>query len=58
MPLDLPLFKPSTREQALSFLEPKIWTKISHSHKNVKTTTSFTRTLKGESLKNLFREIA
>ena len=56
MALDLPLRKTSAGQQALSFLEPKIWTKINHSTKNVKTTASFTHTLKREVFSKLCRQ--
>ena len=48
MALDMPLRKINTGQQALSFLGPKIWTKISHGTKNVRTTASFTHALKRE----------
>ena len=35
MTLDLPLRKINAGQQALSFLGPKMWTKVSHSSKNV-----------------------
>ena len=38
--LDMTLRKTNTRKQALSPLGPKIWTKIGHNYKNVKTTAS------------------
>ena len=53
MALDIPLIKSSEGQQALSFLGPKIWTKIIHSTKNVKTTASFTHALKREVLSKL-----
>ena len=46
MKFDIPLRKAITRQQAFSFLGPKIWTKISHSTENLKTMASFTYTLK------------
>ena len=42
MALNIPLRKTNTRQQALSFHGPKIWTKIGHNMKNIKTTASFT----------------
>ena len=57
MTLDIPLRKTNTGEQALSFLETKIWTTISHSTKNVKTTVSFPHTLKRENLRKLFWQV-
>ena len=50
MVLDIPLGKANAGQQALSFLGTKIWTRISHSTKNVKTMASFTHTLKGQVL--------
>ena len=50
MALDIPLRKTNTGQRALSFLGSKIWTKISHSTKNVKITASLTHTLKREIL--------
>ena len=38
--LDIALRKTNTGQQALSFLEPETWTKISHSTKNVKAALS------------------
>ena len=52
--LDIPLQKTNTGQRALSFLGPKIWTKISHSTNNVKTRASFTSNLKREFLSSLF----
>ena len=48
MTLDIFLRETKTGLQCLSFLGPKIWTKICHSTKNVKTTISFTNALKRE----------
>ena len=45
MVLDITQRKTNTRHQAVFFLEPKVWTKISHSAKNVKTTAFFCRGL-------------
>ena len=55
MLLFIPLRKTNTGQQAISFLGPKMWTKISRSSKNVKTTASLTLTLKGETLRKLSR---
>ena len=55
MLLDIRLRKTNTEQQALSFLGPKILTKISHSTKNVKTTVSFAYALKREILNKLCR---
>ena len=52
MALDTPLRKANTGQQVLSFLAPKIWTKISHSIRNVKTTASLTNTLTEDVLRN------
>ena len=38
---DIPLGKTNTRQKSLSFLGPKIWSKIDPSTKNVKTLSSF-----------------
>ena len=46
MPLDKPLQKTNTGKKSLSFLEPKIWSKISHSIKNVRTLSSFMHAIK------------
>ena len=46
MVLDILVQKINTEQQALSYLGPKIQTKISHSTKNVKTMATFTRALK------------
>ena len=54
MVLDLPLRKTNTGQQT-SFLGPKIWTKISHRTKTVKTTVSFTLSVKREILNKLRR---
>ena len=53
MIMDQPLRKRNTGQQALSFLGRKLWIKISHSTKNVKTMASFTHALKREILGNL-----
>ena len=46
MALDIPLRKANTEQHALTFLGPKIWTKISHSTNSVKTTAFFRNALK------------
>ena len=46
MACDISIRKAMTSQQALSFQGSKIWTKISHGTKNVKTTASFTHALK------------
>ena len=53
MALDMPIRKRNTGQQALSFLETKIWTKISDSTKNIKTVT-FTHALSREVLSKLY----
>ena len=55
MALDILLQRTITGQEALFFLGPKIWTKITHSTKNVKTTASFTHALKREILNKLCR---
>ena len=55
MALDVPLQKTNTEQQALSFLEVRIWTKKSFNTKNVKTTAFFTFALKREILSKLCR---
>ena len=42
MALDIPLRKTNTGQQTLSFVQPKIWTKLGDSTKKVKTIASFT----------------
>ena len=46
MTFDIPLQKTNAGQQAISFLGPKIWTKIYYSDKNVKNKASFTHNLK------------
>ena len=41
MALDIPLWKTNTELKSLSFLEPKIWSKIGPSIKTVRTSPSF-----------------
>ena len=50
MALYIPLRKINTGQQVVSFLGPKIWTKVSQSTKNAKTAASFTHALKREIL--------
>ena len=52
MALGTPLRKANTGQQVLYFLAPKIWTKISHSIRNVKTTASLANTLTKDVLRN------
>ena len=52
MAFDISLWKTKTGQEALSFLGIKIWTKITHSTKNVKTTAFFSHGLKREILSN------
>ena len=49
----IPLRTTNLAKQALYFLGPKIWTKISHNIKNVKTTASFTHAQNREILSKL-----
>ena len=53
MALDIPLRKTNIGQKSLSFLGPKIWTRIKASLKSVGTTVSFTHGLKKEILKDL-----
>ena len=55
MALDILLQRTITGQEVLFFLGPKIWTKITHITKNVKTTASFTHALKREILNKLCR---
>ena len=48
MALDIALRKSTIGQQALSFLGPKICTKVSHNAKKVNTKTSFTHSMKKE----------
>ena len=52
--LYMSLQETSTRQKELSFLEPKISTKMSQNAKNVKITASFTHDLKRRVLSKLF----
>ena len=53
MALDIPLRKTALGQRSISFLGPKIWSKISNDLKTVKTTNCFTHGLKKEILDNL-----
>ena len=53
MGLGIPLRKTNTGQQALSFLGPKMWIKISHCTKNVKTAVFFIQNIKRGILSNL-----
>ena len=46
MVLDIPLRETNTGQKSLSFLEPKIWSKIDPSIKNVRTSSSFMHAIK------------
>ena len=46
MALDIPLRKTNTGQKSLSFLGPKIWSKIGPSIKNVRTLSSFMHAIK------------
>ena len=51
--LDIPLRKTVLGQKSISFLGPKIWSKINNDLKTVLTTNSFTDILKKEMLNNL-----
>ena len=53
MALDIPLRKTTIGQNIISFLGPKVWSKTNSSLKAVKTTTTFTHTLKKHVLENL-----
>ena len=53
MALDIPLRKTAVVQKNISFLRPKIWSKISNDLKVVKTTNCFTHGLKKEILDNM-----
>ena len=53
MALDIPLRKTALGQKNISFLGPKIWSKISNDLKVVKTTNCFTHGLKKEILDNM-----
>ena len=51
--LDIPLRKTNTGQKSLSFLGPKIWSKIGPSIKNVRTSSSFMHAIKKNILLHL-----
>ena len=53
MALDIPLQKINTGQKSLSFLGPKIWSKIGPSIKNVRTSSSFMHAIKKNILLHL-----
>ena len=53
MALDIPLRKTALGQKNISFLGPKIWSKISNDLKVVKTTNFFTHGLKKQILDNM-----
>ena len=53
MALDIPLRKTALGQNNISFLGPKIWSKISNDLKVVKTKNCFTHGLKKEILDNM-----
>ena len=53
MALDIPLRKTNTGQKSLSFLGPKIWSKIGPSIKNVRTLFSFMHAIKKNILLHL-----
>ena len=53
MALDIPLRKTVLGQKRISFLGPKLWSKISNDLKAVLTANFFTHTLKKEMLNNL-----
>ena len=53
MALDIPLRKTNTGQRGLSFLGPKIWSKIGLSIKNVRTSPSFVHAIKKNILLHL-----
>ena len=53
MALDIPLRKTNTGQKSLSFLGPKIWSKIGPSIKNVRTSSSFMHAIKKNILLHL-----
>ena len=55
MAFDVPQQKTNTEQQALTFLWPKIWAKISHNTKNVKTVACFPNALERETSNKLCR---
>ena len=55
MALNIPLQKTNTVQRALSFLGPKILTKVSNSIESVKAAAPFTHALERQILSNLCR---
>ena len=53
MALDIPLCRTNKGQTSMSFLEPKIWNKVSANIKTAATTSSFTHRLKKEILSKL-----
>ena len=53
MALDIPLRKTVLGQKSISFLGPKIWSKVNNNLKTLKTTASFTHALKKHILENL-----
>ena len=53
MALDIPLRKSTMGQKGISFLGPKVWSKINNDLKTVPTTASFTHALKKYMLDNL-----
>ena len=53
MALDIPLRKTNSGQKSLSFLGPKIWSKIGPSIKNVRTSPSFMHSIKKNILLHL-----
>ena len=53
MALDILLWKTNTGQKSLSFLGPKIWSKIGPSIKNVRTSSSFMHAIKKNNLLHL-----
>ena len=53
MATDIPLRKANTGQESLSFLGPKIWSKIGPSIKNVRTLSSFMHAIKKNILLHL-----
>ena len=53
MALDIPLRKTNTGQKSLSFLGSKIWSKISPSIKDVRTSSSFMHTIRKNILLHL-----
>ena len=53
MALDTPFCRTNKGQKSMSFLEPKIWNKVSSNIKTAATTSSFTHRLKKEILSKL-----